>query len=54
MRLKKLDKLEELNAEACNTFLKKFIKKVWFSSNTEANHDTTRSREGATIEIEWL
>ncbi|PDX99377.1 resolvase [Bacillus pseudomycoides] len=52
--IKKLDKLEELKAESCNTFLKKFIKKIWFSSNTEANHDTTRPREDATVEIEWL
>ncbi|MFD0771615.1 recombinase family protein [Bacillus sp. CGMCC 1.60114] len=52
--IKKLDKLEELKAESCNTFLKKFIKKIWFSSNAEANHDTTRPREEATIEIEWL
>lgn len=49
-----LDRLEELDPEACNTFLKGFIKKIWFSSNTEANHDTTRERAKATIKIEWL
>ncbi|EEM05543.1 hypothetical protein bmyco0002_19630 [Bacillus pseudomycoides] len=52
--IKKLDMLEELNDEVCNAFLKKFIKKIWFSSNTEANHDTTRERVEATVEIEWL
>lgn len=52
--IKKLDILEKLNDEVCNTFLKKFIKKIRFSSNIEANHDTTRAREAATVEIEWL
>ncbi|MBV7509617.1 recombinase family protein [Bacillus sp. sid0103] len=54
--IKTLDKLEELDPEDCNTFLKQFIKKIWFSSNTEANHDT-RSKgvsSEVTIEIEWL
>ncbi|WP_028399614.1 recombinase family protein [Ectobacillus panaciterrae] len=52
--IRTLDKLDELESEPCNTFLKTFIKKIWFSSNTEANHDTTRERKAATIKIEWL
>ncbi|MCX2828372.1 recombinase family protein [Bacillus pseudomycoides] len=52
--IKMLDKLDELEPEACNTFLKTFIKKIHFSSNTIANHDTTRPREKATVKIEWL
>jgi site-specific DNA recombinase len=49
-----LDKMDELDPEDCNTFLKTFIKKIHFSSNTSANHDTTRPRDNATIKIEWL
>ncbi|WP_018782165.1 recombinase family protein [Bacillus sp. 95MFCvi2.1] len=49
-----LERLEELEPEACNAFLKRFIKKIWFSSNTETNHDTTKPRKKATIKIEWL
>ncbi|WP_455919509.1 recombinase family protein [Priestia megaterium] len=52
--IKTLDKLDDLEPELCNAFLKMFIKKVWFSSNTEANHDTTKQKPPATIKIEWL
>jgi site-specific DNA recombinase len=49
----KLDQLEELEPEDCNTFLKTFIKKIHFSSNTGTDYDTTKPRENATVKIEW-
>ncbi|MFJ7364030.1 recombinase family protein [Peribacillus frigoritolerans] len=49
-----LGRLEELDPEDCNTFFKTFIKKIWFSSNTIANHNTKQEAEEVTIEIEWL
>lgn len=48
-----LKQLDELEPEACNTFLKTFIKKIWFSSNAIVNYDTTKPRDAATIKIEW-
>ncbi len=48
-----LQRLEELDPEICNTFLKTFIKKIWFSSNERVNYDTTKPRDEATIKIEW-
>lgn len=47
------NQLEELEPEVCNTFLKTFIKKIWFSSNASVNYDTTKPRDVATIKIEW-
>lgn len=47
------NQLEKLEPEACNTFLKTFIKKIWFSSNASVNYDTTKPRDVATIKIEW-
>lgn len=49
-----LDKLDELDPEACNAFLKTFIKKIWFSSNTMTNYDTRKIKEKATVRIEWM
>jgi site-specific DNA recombinase len=49
-----LGKMDTLDPEDCNTFLKTFINKIWFSSNTIANHNTRREAEEVTIEIEWL
>ncbi|WP_066256801.1 recombinase family protein [Neobacillus drentensis] len=50
-----LDKLDELEPEDCNTFLKTFIKKIHFSSNAIANHNTRNGEEQeVTIEIAWL
>ncbi|PFD94007.1 resolvase [Bacillus anthracis] len=46
--------IRKMGAENCNVFLKKFIKKIWFSSNQEANPDTTRPKETPTIKIEWI
>ncbi|MFJ7682623.1 recombinase family protein [Peribacillus butanolivorans] len=51
--IKMLDSLDKLEPESCNTFLKTFIKKIWFSSNSIANHNTKRTKEKATIKIEW-
>ncbi|MEH7455336.1 recombinase family protein [Gottfriedia acidiceleris] len=49
-----LDNLEVIDPEICNQFLKSFINKIWFSSNMDSSHDTTRSKEIATIKIEWI
>ncbi|PGS47929.1 recombinase family protein [Bacillus sp. AFS041924] len=49
-----LDHLEEIDPELCNLFLKSFIKKIWFSSNMDSSHDTTRNKKVATIKIEWI
>ncbi|PET38471.1 resolvase, partial [Bacillus sp. AFS001701] len=49
-----LDDLERIDPEICNQFLKSFINKIWFSSNMDSSHDTTRSKEIATIKIEWI
>ncbi|MEH7611423.1 recombinase family protein [Gottfriedia acidiceleris] len=49
-----LDDLERIDSEICNQFLKSFINKIWFSSNMDSSHDTTRSKEIATIKIEWI
>jgi len=52
--LQTLDRIEKLEIEPCNTFLKSFIKKIWFSANTSANHCTKQSAKEPAIEIEWL
>jgi site-specific DNA recombinase len=49
-----LENLELLEAEDCNTFLKTFIKKIWFSTNATADHNTKKEPPEVTIEIEWL
>lgn len=50
-----LDKLEELDPEDCNVFLKSFIKRIYFSTNVEASKDTrTKHDVEATLRIEWL
>lgn len=49
-----LDKIGILEPEECNTFLKTFIKKIWFSSNTITDHNTKKEVSEVTIEIEWL
>ncbi|MDQ0197644.1 recombinase family protein [Neobacillus ginsengisoli] len=49
-----LDKLEEIEPEDCNAFLKTFIKKILFSSNTTTDHDTKKERATSTIDIVWL
>jgi chromosome segregation ATPase len=49
-----LDELEDIDPEICNQFLKSFINKIWFSSNMDSSHDTTRSKEIASIKIEWI
>jgi site-specific DNA recombinase len=48
-----LDRLDELPAEECNTFLKTFIEKIWFCSNSEVNHNTTQERKEATIKVKF-
>ena len=48
-----IKRLDELEPEACNTFLKTFIKKIWFSSNATVNYDTAKPRDSAIIKIEW-
>ncbi|MGN1385008.1 MAG: recombinase family protein [Bacillus sp. (in: firmicutes)] len=48
-----LNRLDTLEPEACNMFLKTFIKKIWFSSNAIVNYDTKEPRVAATIKIEW-
>lgn len=48
-----LGKIELLEPEDCNTFLKTFIKKIWFSTNIIANHNTKNEASEVTIEIEW-
>ncbi|MEH7108403.1 MMPL family transporter [Bacillus sp. JJ1764] len=45
--------IETLEPEDCNTFLKTFIKKIWFSTNEIANHNTKKVSSEVTIEIEW-
>ncbi|ETI67737.1 recombinase family protein [Neobacillus vireti] len=52
--IKTLDNLDSLDPEECNTFLKTFIKKIWFSTNAIANHNTKKETPDVTIEIEWL
>lgn len=52
--IKMLDRIEELEPEDCNSFLKTFIKKIRFSTNAEANHDTSKPSSEITIKIEWL
>jgi site-specific DNA recombinase len=49
-----LGKIDKLEPEDCNTFLKSFIKKIWFSTNIIANHNTKKETPEVTIEIEWL
>ena len=49
-----IDKLEQLDPETCNAFLKTFINKIWFSSNCLANHDTRKTKNKGTIRIEWM
>lgn len=46
--------IEALEPEECNTFLKGFINKIWFSTNVITNHNTKREAPEVTIEIEWL
>jgi len=52
--IKKIDTIEALDSENCNTFLKTFVKKIWFSTNAIANHNTKKEIPEVTIEIEWL
>ncbi|MED1432167.1 recombinase family protein [Bacillus mycoides] len=52
--IKQIDEIKQMGAENCNAFLKKFIKKIWFSSNQEANPDTSRKKEQITVRIEWI
>ncbi|WP_066061352.1 recombinase family protein [Neobacillus soli] len=52
--IKTLNNLDLLEAEECNTFLKTFIKKIWFSTNATADHNTKKEPPEVTIEIEWL
>lgn len=52
--IKKIDTIEALDSENCNIFLKTFIKKIWFSTNAIANHNTKKDVPKVTIEIEWL
>ncbi|MGG0847781.1 recombinase family protein [Peribacillus simplex] len=49
-----LDRIETLDPENCNAFLKTFIKKIWFSTNAIANHNTKKEIPEVTIDIEWL
>jgi site-specific DNA recombinase len=49
-----LERIDTLAPEECNTFLKKFIKKIWFSTNSIADHNTKKEVSDVTIEIEWL
>ncbi|RTR31085.1 resolvase [Robertmurraya yapensis] len=49
-----IDRIEMLDPEECNAFLKTFIKKIWFSTNAIANHNTKTEVPEVTIEIEWL
>jgi len=49
-----LEMLDKMDPENCNTFLKTFIKKIWFSTNTIATHNTKKEASEPTIEIEWL
>lgn len=46
--------LDSLDPEDCNTFLKTFIKKIWFATNAATDHNTKRESPDVTIEIEWL
>ncbi|OIK15393.1 resolvase [Bacillus sp. MUM 116] len=52
--IKTLNNIELLDPEECNTFLKTFIKKIWFSTNAIADHNTKKGTADVTIEIEWL
>ncbi|USK83600.1 recombinase family protein [Peribacillus asahii] len=49
-----LDRIETYDSENCNAFLKTFIKKIWFSTNAIANHNTKKGIPEVTIDIEWL
>ena len=49
-----LDRIETLDHENCNAFLKTFIKKIWFSTNAITNHNTKTEDREVTINIEWL
>jgi site-specific DNA recombinase len=49
-----LGRIDTLVPEECNTFLKRFIKKIWFSTNTTADHNTKKEAAEVTIKIEWL
>ncbi|MCM2531932.1 hypothetical protein NDK43_05435 [Neobacillus pocheonensis] len=49
-----LSRLEILEPQECNTFLKTFIKKIWFSTNAITNYNTKKDTPEVTIEIEWL
>lgn len=49
-----LDRIETLDPEKCNAFLKTFIKKVRYSTNAIANHNTKNEASEVTIDIEWL
>ncbi|MFS0638874.1 recombinase family protein [Mesobacillus foraminis] len=52
--LETLSEIDTLDPEHCNTFLKTFINKIWFSTNSIANHNTKGEVPEVTIEIEWL
>ncbi|MEH7121250.1 recombinase family protein [Neobacillus vireti] len=49
-----LDRIETYDPENCNAFLKTFIKKIWFSTNAIADHNTKKESPEVTIDIEWL
>lgn len=49
-----LGKIDTLEPEDCNTFLKTFIKKIYFSTNIMTNYNTKNEASEVTIEIEWL
>ncbi|KKK37215.1 resolvase [Mesobacillus campisalis] len=52
--LETLSRIDQLQPEDCNTFLKTFIKKIFFSTNSTADHNTRREALHVTIEIEWV
>lgn len=49
-----LNHLDALDPEDCNTFLKTFIKKIWFATNATTDHNTKRESPDVTVEIEWF
>ncbi|MGM0899736.1 MAG: recombinase family protein [Bacillota bacterium] len=48
-----LSNIDNIEPEDCNTFLKTFIKRICFSTNSTADHNTKRGPTEVTIEIEW-
>lgn len=49
-----LNQIDTLDPELTNSFLKSFIKKIHFSSNSETNHNTSFTGNTHTVKIEWL